>query len=264
MWTRVTNHPPPFLWFLHLTSASETTRVSSGNCLEMAQSNPPASHKGNQGLQGGSDLSRAADKASPTQIQHCSLCPRSSAQAQDMALSARSVVGCSSALSTPTPKVSAAPASSEHLSLQEPPALITLFLSSHRGQLKVIESYFHLCFPLQSSPSLGLSGRAREQVSGMYTPATLPKVPSALGKCKHFPSPQTESPPSFLFKMTPPTTHTLPLNLPIWHTQKLILKDLEYVFLLHRWDFSTEKQLQEKADNKIPGLLRAHLTPRTG
>ena len=137
-------------------------------------------------------------------------------------------------LSTPTPKVSGAPASSEHLSLQEPPALTTLFLSSHRGQLKVIESYFQLCFPLQSSPSLGLSWRAREQVSGMYTPATLPKVPSALGKCKHFPSPQTEPPPSFLFKMTPPTTHTLPLNLPIWHTQKLILKDLEYVFLLHR------------------------------
>ena len=47
----------------------------------------------------------------------------------------------------PTPEVSGSPASSEQLCLQELPALITLFLSSHIGQLKVTESHFQLCFP---------------------------------------------------------------------------------------------------------------------
>lgn len=164
----------------------------------------------------------------------------------------------------PTPKVSGSPASSEHLCLRELPALITLFVSSHRGQLRVTESHSQLCFPLQSSPALGLAWRSRGQVRGVYAPAAFPQFPSALGKCEHFPSPQTASPPlfppSFLLKTTPPSIPTLPLSLP----GKKFLKEPEPVFLLHRWGFPTEKQLPEKADNEMSGLLRAHLTPRTG
>ena len=186
-----------------------------------------------------------------------------------MPLSAGSVVGFS-------PTVVRAHRQSRWVSCQlwaplspRAPCFDTLILSSHRGQPKVTESCFQLRLPLQSSAALALSWRGWGQVSGMYAPVAFPGFPSALGKCEHCPSPQTVS--SFL----PSVPTSLPRFFLKWHPRphtpccwvclaRTFLKNPESVFLLHRWGFSTEKQLPEKADNEMSDLLRAHLTPRTG
>lgn len=97
----------------------------------------------------------------------------------------------------------------------------------------------------------------------MYTSATFAKVSLALGKHGHFPSPQTElPPPSFLtLKIDTPTTHTLSLDSPIQHTQKLILRDLGCVSLLLKYDFSSEKQVQNARPAKS-SFVRYMLTSK--